>query len=171
MAIGLLKLMMDVRPKNVRLLGIDLGSKTIGLSVCDAGQSIATPLRTINRKKFTQDIEAMGEIITEYEIGGYVMGWPLNMDGSPSKRCDATRSFADEMTKYPQIVGVDPWIALWDERLSTETVDNFLVETVDMSRKRRGQVVDKLAAQVILQGALDFMALADPASYEIDPAE
>ncbi len=163
MTIGHLKLMMDIRPRNVRLLGIDLGSKTIGLSVCDTGQSIATPLRTIARKKFTRDIEEMGKVIKEFEIGGYVLGWPLNMDGSPSKRCDATQSFADEMTKYPQLVGIDPWISLWDERLSTETVDNFLVETVDMSRKRRKQVVDKLAAQVILQGALDFMALADPA--------
>lgn len=165
MPIGDLKLMMDTRPRNVRLLGIDLGTKTIGLSVCNHDQSVATPLRTINRTKFTRDIEEMGKIITEYEVGGYVFGWPMNMDGTPGPRCDATRSFADEMTKYPQLVGTDPWIALWDERLSTETVDNFLVETVDMSRKRRKQVVDKLAAQVILQGALDFMAMADP-----DPA-
>ena len=87
------------------------------------------------------------------------------------RRCDATRSFADEMTKYPQLVGIDPWIALWDERLSTETVDNFLVEMVDMSRRRRSEVVDKLAAQIILQGALDFMASADPASCGSDQAE
>lgn len=166
MAIGDLKLMMDTRPRDVRLLGIDLGTKTIGLSVCNHGQTIATPLRTINRTKFTRDIEEMGKIITEYEIGGYVMGWPMNMDGTAGPRCDATRSFADEMMKYPQLVGTDPWIALWDERLSTETVDNFLVETVDMSRKRRKQVVDKLAAQVILQSALDFMAFADPASMD-----
>jgi len=158
MTIGDLKLMMDRRPENVRLLGIDLGSKTIGLAVCDEGQSIATPLRTIKRTKFTKDIEELGKVIKEYEIGGYVLGWPVNMDGSHSKRCDATRSFADEMGKYPQYVGTDPWIALWDERLSTETVDNFLVDTVDMSRKRRSEVVDKLAAQVILQSALEFMA-------------
>lgn len=155
--------MLDGRPEAVRLLGIDLGRKTIGLAVCDAKQSIATPLRTINRTKFGKDIEVLDQVIKDFDIGGYVLGWPVNMDGTHSKRCDATRSFADELTKYPQIIGREPWIALWDERLSTETVDNFLVETVDMSRKRRKQVVDKLAAQVILQGALDFMAVAAPA--------
>lgn len=162
MPIGLLENMMDIRPRNVRLMGLDLGSKTIGLSVCNEGQSIATPLRTINRTKFTRDIEELSKFIKEYEIGGYVLGWPLNMDGSAGPRCDATRSFADELMKYPQIVGTDPWISLWDERLSTETVDNFLVNTVDMSRGRRKEVVDKLAAQVILQSALDYMERLDP---------
>jgi putative Holliday junction resolvase len=79
------------------------------------------------------------------------------MDGSLSARCDATRSFADELSKNPQTVGINPWIGLWDERLSTAAVDDFLVETVDMSRTKRKQVVDKLAAQHILQGALDFI--------------
>lgn len=157
MPTGLLLEILGERPENVRLLGMDLGTKTIGLSVSDAGQGIATPLKTIQRTKFTRDIEELQQVITDFEIGGYVLGLPLNMDGSEGPRCDAVRSFAAELTNYPQIVGTNPWIALWDERLSTVSVEDFLVESVDMSRTKRKQVVDKLAAQVILQGALDFI--------------
>lgn len=136
---------------------MDLGTKTIGLAVSDSGQGIATPLKTIQRTKFTRDLETLKTVIDDYEIGGFVLGYPLNMDGSEGPRCEATRHFAQEMQNYPQIVGTDPWIALWDERLSTVSVEDFLVNTVDMSRTKRKQVVDKLAAQHILQGALDFM--------------
>ncbi len=154
--IGLLKDILATRPKNVRLLGMDLGSKTIGLALSDSAQSIATPFKTIQRTKFTKDIEELRPVIRDYEIGGYVLGFPLNMDGSEGPRCDSVRSFAQEMENYPQIFGTKPWIALWDERLSTAAVEDFLVETVDMSRTKRKQVVDKLAAHLILQGALDF---------------
>jgi putative Holliday junction resolvase len=160
MPIGLLVEILGARPKNARLLGMDLGTKTIGLSVSDAGQGIATPLKTIERRKFTRDIEELRTVIEDYEIGGYVLGYPLNMDGSEGPRCDAVRSFAGELLNYPQFVGTDPWIALWDERLSTVSVEDFLVETVDMSRTKRKQVIDKLAAQHILQGALEFMRVA-----------
>lgn len=164
MPIGLLKNMTDVAPKGVRLLGLDIGTKTIGLAIADAGQSIATPLKTIERKKFSEDLKALGKIAKEYEVGGYVLGWPLNMDGSISGSCDRVRSFADEMAKYPQELGMeqgaDMWIALFDERLSTSAVEDFLVNDVDMSRTKRDRVVDKLAAQLILQGALDFLKLA-----------
>lgn len=156
MPTGLLVEILGRRPAGARLLGMDLGTKTIGLAVSDAGQGIATPLRTIKRTKFSRDIEELKQVIADFEIGGYVLGYPLNMDGSAGPRCDAVRSFADELTKYPQIVGTDPWIALWDERLSTVSVEDFLVESVDMSRTKRKQVIDKLAAQHILQGALDF---------------
>ncbi len=102
----------------------------------------------------------------EYEIGGFVFGWPLNMDGSISGSCDRVRSFIDEMGKYPQELGMKPgtdlWIALFDERLSTSAVEDFLINDVDMSRTKRNQVVDKLAAQLILQGALEFLRLARP---------
>ena len=149
----------DQRPKGVRLMGLDLGSKTIGVAVSNADQTLATSITTIDRKKFKHDLEALGKIAREYEIGGIVLGWPLNMDGSAGPRCDATRSFADELSKYPQKLGMeagaDLWIALYDERLSTHTVESFLVKDVDMSRTKRKQVVDKLAAQVILQGALN----------------
>lgn len=157
MAIGLLVDILSQRPENARLLGIDLGEKTIGLSVSDSAHTIATPLKTLQRGKFSRDMEQLGEVVRDYEIGGYVLGWPLNMDGSLSARCDAVRSFADEMKNYPQFLGTDPWIALWDERLSTVSVEDFLVESVDMSRTKRKQVIDKLAAQHILQGALDFI--------------
>ena len=162
MPIGLLKNIAPFVPANTRLMGVDLGTKTIGLAVCDAGQSIATPLKTIGRTKFATDIEALGTVSREYDIGGYVFGWPLNMDGSHSGACDRVRSFVDEMLKYPQVLGIeqgtDVWIALFDERLSTNAVEDFLVKDVDMSRTKRDKVVDKLAARLIHQGALDFLA-------------
>lgn len=161
MPIGLLKDIVDRAPLGVRLLGLDLGTKTIGLAISDDGHSIATPLRTIERKKFIDDIKALGAVSSEYDIGGYVFGWPLNMDGSHSGACDRVRSFIDEMKNYPQELGMkqgaDLWIALFDERLSTSAVNDFLVKDVDMSRTKREKVVDKLAAQLILQGALDFL--------------
>ena len=163
MLTGLLKDIASQCPKNTRLLGVDLGTKTIGLAISDAGQRIATPLQTIRRTKFSQDIRAFGQVVREFEIGGFVFGWPLNMDGSEGGACDRVRSFVDEMQNYPQDLRINPgddiWIAYWDERLSTEAVDDFLVKDVDMSRKRRKQVVDKLAAQVILQGALDSLGM------------
>jgi putative holliday junction resolvase len=158
--IGELKNIRASVPKNVRLLGMDIGTKTIGLALSDPAHSIATPLKTIQRTKFTKDIEELKPLIHDYEIGGYVLGFPLNMDGSQGPRCEAVRHFAQEMEKYPQHFGTSPWIALWDERLSTAAVEDFLVDTVDMSRTKRKQVIDKLAAQLILQGALDFMARA-----------
>lgn len=164
MPIGLLKNIADTVPEGVRLLGLDIGTKTIGLAVCDGAQSIATPLQTIRRRKFSEDLKALGKVARDYEVGGFVLGWPLNMDGSISGSCDRVRSFADEMAKYSQELGMeqgaDLWIALFDERLSTSAVENFLMEDVDMSRTKRDQVVDKLAAQLILQGALDYMKLA-----------
>jgi len=141
-------------------MGMDPGDKTIGLSLSDSGQGIATPLQTINRTKFSKDIEIIRSLVKEYEIGGFVMGWPLNMDGSEGPRCDMVRSLADEMAKKLKQDGPEPWIALWDERLSTQAVEDFLVDTVDMSRTKRKRVVDKLAAQMILQNALDFAAQA-----------
>lgn len=158
MPIGQLKEIYDQCPQDCRLLGLDIGKKTIGLSVSDSRHSLATPLKTVERTKFTQDILKLDTVIKEYEIGGYVLGYPVNMDGSEGPRCESVRHFADEMVNYPQIFGTDPWISLWDERLSTASVERFLVKSVDMSRKRRGEVVDKLAAQHILQGALDFLS-------------
>lgn len=154
------RLLQDCRnnvPKNSRLMGLDLGSKTIGVAISDSAQSIATPVTTIKRTKFSRDIQALGELVKEFEIKGYILGWPLNMDGSEGPRCDATRSFADEMSKAPQMFGNQPFIAFWDERLSTQAVDDFLDNTVNMHRKSRKNVIDKLAAQIILQGALDAL--------------
>ena len=147
-------------PKNCRLMGLDLGTKTIGVAISDSMQSIATPITTIKRTKFSKDILELHKIIKEFEIGGYIIGWPLNMDGSEGPRCDATRSFADEMTRHPDIFGVQPFIALQDERLSTSEVDKFVDNRVDMKRSsKRGAkeqgLTDQLAAQIILQGAIN----------------
>lgn len=162
MALGLLKDMAARAPRGERLLGVDLGTKTIGLAVTDSGWTLATPLKTIARRRFLKDVEALVAVMREYEIGGLVFGWPLNMDGTAGGSCDRVRSFIDEMTKYPQDAGIKPWTELWialqDERLSTHAVHDFLNKDVDMSRTKRDQVVDKLAAQIILQGALDYMS-------------
>lgn len=141
-------------------MGLDLGAKTIGVAISDTSQNLATPLTTIKRTKFLKDIEALAEIIAEFEIGGYIVGLPVNMDGSEGPRCDATRSFVDEMSRHPKIFGQNPFIALMDERLSTQTVDNAMDNRVDMKKSsKRGAkekgIIDMLAAQVILQGALD----------------
>lgn len=161
MPLGLLKDIAASAPRNSRLLGLDIGTKTIGLAISDDGQSIATPLQTIQRTKFGADLKALSRVVKEFSIGGFVFGWPLNMDGTIGGSCDRVRSFADEMAKYPQELGMeqgtDLWIALFDERLSTSAVHDFLVNDVDMSRTKRAQVIDKLAAQLILQGALDWM--------------
>ena len=157
MTIGLLKDIAAQCPPDSRLLGLDIGTKTIGLAVCDSRHSIATPVRTVARKKFTLDIRDMQKEIREYDIRGYVLGLPLNMDGSEGPRCQAVRHFAQEMQNHPDIFGKNPWIALWDERLSTAAVEDFLIESVDMSRTKRKQVIDALAAQHILQGALDYL--------------
>jgi len=157
MPIGLLKDIIDTKPGNVRLLALDIGTKTIGLALSDSACMIATPLKTIARTKFTRDILELKPVIDDYQIGGFILGYPLNMDGTQGPRCQAVRHFAQELAAHPEIVGTDPWIAFWDERLSTASVEDFLVEVVDMSRTKRKQVIDKLAAQHILQGALDFI--------------
>ena len=136
-----------------RLLGLDLGSKTIGLAISDSGFMIASPLETIQRKKFTSDALALKAIIDERQIGGLVLGLPKNMDGSDGPRVQSTRQFAANLLERFDIP-----IAFWDERLSTMAVERVLVNEADMSRRKRSAVVDKMAASYILQGALDLMA-------------
>ena len=135
-----------------RLLGLDLGSKTIGLAISDSGFMIASPLETIRRKKFTLDALALKAIIDERQIGGLVLGLPKNMDGSDGPRVQSTRQFAANLLERFDIP-----IAFWDERLSTMAVERLLVNEADMSRQKRSAVVDKMAASYILQGALDLM--------------
>ena len=157
MTIGLFKDIQDLRPKEVRLLGMDIGKKTIGLSVSDPMQSLATPLETIKRTKFTRDILKLDVIIKDYEIGGYVLGLPLNMDESEGPRCQAVRDFAAEMRNHPAIFGDDPWIALQDERFSTVSADNLVDGFVNKRKAKDKGITDMLAAQVILQSALDML--------------
>lgn len=153
MAIVELSGLKDAVPPGRRLLGLDLGSKTIGLAISDSGLKVASPIETLRRGKFTKDAEALAALIEEREVGGLVIGLPVNMDGTEGPRCQSTRQFAANLLQRGDIP-----IAFWDERLSTAAVERLLVDEVDMTRKRRGEVVDKMAAAYILQGALDALA-------------
>jgi putative holliday junction resolvase len=138
-----------LQPKQC-LLGIDLGSTTIGMAISDATRIIASPLQTLKRGKFRDDSAKMITLISERDIGGIVLGLPISMDGSEGPRCQSTRDFAANLLKV-----IDLPIAYWDERLSTAAVERVLIKEADMTRRRRAQVVDKMAAAYILQGALD----------------
>jgi len=151
MAIVDLNTLKSTLPKNVRLLGLDVGQKTIGLSISDQSLMIASPLETIRRKKFSQDVIRLKEIIEEFSIGALIIGLPLNMDGTEGPRCQPTRQFAKNNLNY-----IDLPMAFWDERLSTQAVTRPLIEA-DLSRAKRSKVIDKLAASYILQGVLDYL--------------
>ena len=135
-----------------RLLGLDVGTKTIGLALSDTRLSIASPLSTIRRKKFTLDAIELLAIMAEHDIGGLVIGFPLNMDGSEGPKCQSIRQFKTNMAEKTDVP-----MAFWDERLSTVAVTRTLLEA-DTSRAKRKQVVDKMAASFILQGALDSLS-------------
>lgn len=138
-------------PASGKLLGLDLGTKTIGVAVSDGLRYSATPLETIRRTKFTADAARLVALIAENTAVGIVLGLPLNMDGSEGPRAQATRAFARNLGGHTELP-----ILLWDERLSTAAVERTLIEA-DSSRARRAEVVDKVAAAYILQGALDRM--------------
>lgn len=138
-------------PPGTRLLGLDLGTKTIGLALSDVNRTIASSLETIRRKKFTIDVVTLLAIADEHAISGFVLGLPVNLDATEGPRAQATRSFARNLNKYSPLP-----ILLWDERLTTQQATRLLIEA-DSSRKRRAEVVDKMAATIILQGALDRM--------------
>ena len=140
-------------PTGKRLLGLDLGSKTIGLAICDSSFAIASPLETLRRRKFTQDAIDLEALIAERDVGGLVLGLPHNMDGSEGPRAQSTRQFAANLLGRSDIP-----IAFWDERLSTVAVERLLIDEADLSRRKRGDVVDKMAASYILQGAIDLIA-------------
>ena len=152
-----LKELKTALPKGKRLMGIDQGKKTLGLALSNPDLTIATPLKTIERSKFTQDVKTLADICREYGVGGFVIGLPLNMDDSEGPRTDSVRHFADNLVQAKEIFGFELLIAFFDERLSTYAVDDFLNEHAGISRKRRDEVIDKLAAQLILQGALEKM--------------
>jgi len=136
-------------PPLLPLIGLDLGTKTIGIAVSDTFLSVATPLETIKRKKFSIDAEAVIAIVKARGIAGMVLGLPRNMDGSEGPRCQATRAFARNFQRQH-----DMPIAFWDERLSTVAAEKALLEA-DTTRKRRSEVIDQVAASYILQGTLD----------------
>lgn len=140
-------------PVTGALVGIDLGTKTIGLAVSDIGRAIASPLFTIARTKFAADAEALLKAAAGRSAAGLVLGLPLNMDGSEGPRVQATRAFARNLGKLTALP-----LAFWDERLSTVAVTRTLLEA-DRSRQRRAELVDKMAAAYILQGALDRLRI------------
>jgi putative Holliday junction resolvase len=145
---------------NRAICGLDLGDKTIGIAVSDLRRSVATPIHTVRRTKFTADAAELMAILTERNICGIILGFPLNMDGSAGPRVQSTQAFARNLVKLTDLP-----ITFWDERLSTVAAERALLEA-DTSRKRRREVIDQIAASYILQGALDrlgYMARANSA--------
>jgi len=137
-----------------RLLGLDLGEKTIGVAVSDSMLAVATAVGTIQRKKLAADLTALRQMMSERGVGGLVIGLPLNMDGSEGPRCQSVRQFARNL-----LAQIDLPIAFWDERLSTVAVTRPMLEA-DLTRSKRARAVDTLAATYILQGALDALSAA-----------
>ena len=139
-------------PRNGALLGLDLGDKTVGLAISDLRRSVATPLHTLRRVKFTLDAAAILDLVRTRGVAGLVLGLPRNMDGSEGPRAQGTRAFARNMAALTALP-----ICFWDERLSTVAAERALLEA-DTSRKRRREVIDAVAAGYILQGALNRLA-------------
>ncbi len=141
----------ETLPREGRLMALDLGTKTIGVALSDVLRTIATPRETIARKKFGMDAAKLVEIIHAEEVAAIILGLPVNMDGTEGPRAQSTRQFAVNLSEKTDID-----IAFWDERLSTAAVTRTMIEA-DLSRARRKEVVDKMAAAYILQGALDYL--------------
>jgi putative holliday junction resolvase len=135
--------------KKQRLMGLDIGTKTIGLALSDITLTISSPMETIFRKKFTPDVAKILKHMEEQNGGGFVLGFPINMDGTEGPKCQSIRQFAKNLETITELP-----IAFWDERWSTSAVTRTLIEA-DVSRAGRKEVVDKMAAAYILQGALD----------------
>ena len=143
-------------PQGGALAGLDVGTRTIGLALCDAGWSFAGPADTIRRTKFTKDLAALAAFIASHRVAGLVVGLPLSMDGSDSPRTQSVRAFARNLAPLGKPV------LLWDERWSTQAVERAMIDA-DVSRARRAEKVDALAAAHILQGAIDALANLPPA--------
>jgi putative Holliday junction resolvase len=138
-------------PRHGGILGLDVGTKTVGLAISDVTRSIATPLRTLRRTKFTADAAALLALVAEREVRGFIIGLPINFNGTEGPRAQSCRAFARNLGALTALP-----IAFWDERLSTAAAERALLEA-DASRKRRAEVIDSVAAGFILQGALDRM--------------
>jgi putative Holliday junction resolvase len=132
------------------IVGLDLGEKTIGVAVSDATRTVASPLELIRKTKFTDDAAALFKLMESRQAGGIVIGLPVNMDGSEGPRCQSSRAFARNLLRLKDIP-----IAFWDERMSSMAVNRVLIDEADVTRARRAELVDKMAAAWILQGALE----------------
>ena len=144
----------EALPEGGRLLGLDVGTKTIGTALCDAGWTIATAAQLVRRTKFAKDLAALQALAAAQEVKGLVLGLPLNLDGTDSPRTQSLRAFARNLEKP---MGLP--ILLWDERWSTQAVTRTLIDA-DASRARRAELVDKMAAAYILQGAIDALTMS-----------
>lgn len=142
-------------PSGARLIGIDGGTKRLGLAISDVTRMIASPLGLIERRKFTIDAAELLAHVERHRVGGLVLGLPANLDGSEGPRAQATRAFARNLNAICPLP-----ILLWDERLTTVEAERMLI-SADASRKRRGEVIDKVAATLILQGALDRLRMIE----------
>jgi len=151
-------------PRRGALIGLDLGSKTIGVATSDPDRRIATAVETVSRKKFAADAARLLAVASERNAAGFVLGLPANMDGSEGPRAQSTRAFARNLARLTDLP-----IALWDERLSTAAAERALI-AADVSRARRARVIDQHAAVFILQGALDRLARCTVASDLNPPA-
>jgi len=140
-----------------RLIGLDVGEKTIGVAISDPGLTVASPIDTVRRTKFTEDVKQLAKMIQGREVGGIIVGLPINMDGTQGPRCQSVRHFAENLEKQAGLLGIEPKITFWDERMSTVAVQRLLISEADMTRAKRAQSVDKMAAAYILQGALDAL--------------
>lgn len=149
MALITLDELKELKSQKKRLLGLDLGEKTIGLAMSDATWFISSPLEVIRRTALENDLKALQKIISDFSIGAFVIGLPINMNGSEGPQAQKARKFIDDLNQV-----IDIPVCFWDERLSTVAVTRTLLEA-DLSRKKRSQVVDKMAATFILQGVLD----------------
>lgn len=132
------------------VMGLDLGEKTIGVAVSDVSRTVANPLQLIRKTKFTDDVAALFKLMESREAGGIVIGLPINMDGTEGPRCQSSRAFARNLLRIKDIP-----IAFWDERMSSMAVNRVLIDEADVTRARRADLVDKMAAAWILQGALE----------------
>lgn len=141
----------EIIPNNKTILCLDLGKKRIGLAISDVNQKIASPYDVIKEKKFSEVLEIIKNLVKEFDIGSIIVGDPINMDGSLGPKSQSSRSFIANINKDIHIP-----ILLWDERLSTVAAEKSLIEA-DISRKKRGEVIDKIAANIILQNFLDFL--------------
>jgi putative Holliday junction resolvase len=138
--------------KGERLLGLDVGTKTIGMALSDTTLMVATPFDTVRRTRFRDDVQRLVAEIVKHGVGGIVVGLPISMAGGESPRTQGVRQFAENLLEH-----VDKPVAFWDERLSTAAVERQMIEA-DLSRKRRAEIIDKVAAAYILQGLLDRLA-------------
>ncbi len=145
-------------PRRGRLIGLDVGTKTVGVAVSDGLRRMASPVETLRRTKFRADAARLVSLARERDTVAFILGWPLNMDGSQGPRCQSTRQFAHNLIEAFETSDFAPLMSFWDERLSTAAIERSMIEEGDLSRAKRARSIDAGAAAYILQGALDRLA-------------